>query len=264
VRGPRAPPIRYHFGVIPLVPSDRPGDDLEALGARVAERGAELEARLADADRITRELDMFAARYRQEVGTLHEQLDQLELDIAEAELGELSKHVAEGRPGASVPPQTDEAEPGAGSSGARFTSDSVRRLFRDVARAIHPDLARDEHTRDRRHALMIEANRAYALGDAEQLRRILDQWQRSPEAVQGSDPSAMRQRLERRLAQIDEHLAMCDRDVAALAASPLYALKAQVDQAASKGQDLVADMIRRLKRDIMAANNRLDAMRSTP
>jgi hypothetical protein len=204
---------------------------------------------------------MFAARYRQEVGTLHEQLDRLELDIAEAELGELSRHVAEGRPGGSVPPPADGALPG---PAARFTSDGVRALFRDVARAIHPDLARDDHTRDRRHALMIEANRAYALGDAAELRRILEQWQRSPEAVQGNDPAAMRERLERRLAQIDEHLGMCDRDLAALAASPLYELKAKVGQAADKGQDLVADMVRRLKRDIMAATNRLDAMRSTP
>ena len=253
--------VRYHGRVSTLVPPDRPADDLEALRARIAERGAVLEARMSDADRLTRELDMFAARYRQEVGTLHEELDRLELDIAEAELGELSKHVAEGRPGASVPPPRPGDDP---TPGARFTSDAVRRLFRDVARAIHPDLARDEGTRDRRHALMVEANRAYALGDAEQLRRILDRWQRSPEAVQGSDPAAMRERLQRRLAQIEEHLAMCDRDVASLAGSPLYELKSKVDEAAARGQDLVADMVRRLKRDIMAATNRLDAMRSTP
>ena len=56
-----------------------------------------LDARAADADRIERDLDMFAAPYQQQVGTLHEQLDELELDIAEAELGEMSKHVADGR-----------------------------------------------------------------------------------------------------------------------------------------------------------------------
>ena len=202
---------------------------------------------------------MFAAHYRQQVGTLHEQLDQLELDIAEAELGELSKRVAEGGAGASARrrrPRRPEPPP-------RFTSDAVRKLFRDVARAIHPDLARDEHTRDRRHALMIEANRAYALGDEEQLRRILESWERSPEAVQGSDPAAMRLRLERRLAQIEEHLEMYARDLAALQASPLYKLKTMVDEAAGRGRDLVGDMVARLKRDIMAATNRLDAMRST-
>jgi hypothetical protein len=111
---------------------------------------------------------------------------------------------------------------------------------------------------------MIAANRAYAQRDEVELRRILEAWERSPDAVQGSDPAAIRLRLERRLAQIDEDLALCDRDLTALQASRLYELKAMVDEAAAKGGDLVADMVRRLKRDIMAATNRLDAMRSTP
>ena len=100
--------------------------------------------------------------------------------------------------------------------------------------------------------------------DEEQLRRILDAWQRSPEAVQGSDPAATRLRLERRLAQIEDHIDTCGRDLAALQALWLYELKAMVDEAASGGRDLVAEMVRRLKRDIMAATNRLDAMRSSP
>ncbi len=245
-----------------LVRPEQPGDDLDHLRARVAELEAVLDTRATEADRINRELDMFAAHYRQQVGTLHDQLDQLELDIAEAELGELSKKVAdadaEGGAGSGATPSSSPSQPA-----PRFTSDAVRKLFRDVARAIHPDLARDEQMRDRRHALMVEANRAYALGDTEQLRRILDAWERSPEAVHGSDPAAMRLRLERRLAQIEEHLDLYARDLAALHASSLYELKTMVDESAARGRDLVADMVRRLKRDIMAATNRLDAMRST-
>jgi hypothetical protein len=247
--------------VTTLVRSDHPEDDLDRLRARVTELEAVLDARAADADRVERELDMFAAQYQKQVGTLHEQLDRLELDIAEAELGELSKQVADGRaaPGFTPPPSMAAPEPA-----PRFTSDAVRKLFRDVARIIHPDLAGDEHTRDRRHALMIQANRAYAMRDEEQLRRILESWERSPEAVQGSDPAAARLRLERRLAQIEEHLDTCGRDLADLQASRLYELKAMVDEAAASGRDLVAEMVRRLKRDIMAATNRLDAMRSSP
>jgi hypothetical protein len=37
-----------------------------------------------------------------------------------------------------------------------------------------------------------------------------------------------------------------------------------VDEASSRDKDLVGDMVRRLKRDIMAAQNRLDAMQSHP
>jgi hypothetical protein len=141
--------VRYDPRVTTLVRPEPPADDLDDLRARVAEREALLHERAADVDRISRELDTFAARYKQQVGTLHEQLDQLELDIAEAELGELSKKIAEGgdaRASASPPAVAPGPAP-------RFTSDAVRKLFRDVARAIHPDLAGDEQARDRRHAL---------------------------------------------------------------------------------------------------------------
>jgi hypothetical protein len=111
---------------------------------------------------------------------------------------------------------------------------------------------------------MIEANRAYALRDAEELERILEAWARSPEAVKGSDPAAMRLRLERRLAQITEQMEAHARDLDELRASPLFELKTMTDAAAARGRDLVGEMVTRLKRDIMAATNRLEAMRSTP
>ena len=111
---------------------------------------------------------------------------------------------------------------------------------------------------------MVEANRAYALGDEEQLRLILQAWERSPEAVPGSDPEATRLRLVRRIAQIEEQLEMLASDLAALKDSPLWKLKAMVDEAAAKGKDLVREMVARLKRDILVATNRLDAMRPPP
>jgi len=46
---------------------------------------------------VRAELNAFRIAYRQRVGLLHEQLEQLELEIAEAELGELSREVESGR-----------------------------------------------------------------------------------------------------------------------------------------------------------------------
>ena len=43
--------------------------------------------------------------------------------------------------------------------------------------------------------------------------------------------------------------------------SSLWKLKAMVDEEAAKGKDLIKDMVRRLKRDILVATNRLDALR---
>ena len=238
-----------------LVRSGRPDEhDLDALRARLIERETMLDERAGALARVKSDLGEFRLRYRRDVGVLHEELDELERAIAEAELGEISKRVAEGAADttAAAEPQEEPAP--------RFTSDAVRRLFRDVAKTIHPDLAQDESTRDRRHTLMAEANRAYALGDEDRLRWVLQAWERSPEAVQEGDPDATRLRLSRRIEQIDEELEACAGELAALKDSPLFQLKAMVDEAAARGKDLVADTVRRLKRDIMAARNRLDAM----
>ena len=239
-----------------LVRSTRNDDDRDGLRSKVAQLDVILGERRAEFDRVKSGLDAFEIDYRRRVGILHEQLDKLELEIAEAELGELSKHVKDGaeRPSESPAPARPAPLP-------RYTSDAARKLFRDVAKAIHPDLARDEAARDRRHTLMVEANRAYAQGDEEQLRLILEAWDRSPEAVQGSDPEAIRLRLVRRIAQIEDELETIAADLAALADSPLGKLKAMVDQAAATGKDLVRDMVGRLKRDILVATNRLDAIR---
>lgn len=225
------------------------------------ERIEKLESVLAERDvEVTRtraELDAFKARYRRQVGTLYEQLDALEHAIAEAELGELASQVDGAAKAPAEPPPISARQ----ARAPRFTSDAIRKLFRDVARAVHPDLARDEFARRRRQTLMAEANRAYADGDEEQLRLILESWARSPEAVPGSDPAAIRLRLVRRVAQLEERLAALQIELGELKASALWALKAKVDDAALKGRDLVAELLARLERDVLVATNRLAAMR---
>jgi hypothetical protein len=245
------------FHVTTLVRAQRDDDHLESLAARLVELDTLLDSRTAEVDAARSGLEAFRLRYRQEVGLLHEQLDALELAIAEAELGELARKIGDAPDAAPEPPRGSRPDPP-----PRFTSDAVRKLFRDVAKTIHPDLARDHAARQRRHALMVEANKAYARGDEAQLRWILAAWERSPEAVQGIDTEATRLRLVRRIAQIEEQLQLLDGDLAALTSTPLWELKAMVDQSAVRGKDIVQDMVRRLQRDIMAATNRLDAMRT--
>ena len=242
-----------------LVPTERPQDDIDTLQSRVTALQALLRERYSEVTQLKADLDAFRIRYRQDVGLLHEQLDELEAAIDEAESGVRAENP---RPRVEGDPPPAELPPV--ESAPKFTSDGVRRLFRDVAKAIHPDLAGDDHARDRRHLLMIEANRAYALGDKERLRSILEAWKNSPEAVSGSDAEAMRLRLLRRITQIEEQLEACASELADLKASSLWHLKAMVDEAAASGKDLVADMVRRLKRDILVARNRLDAITWRP
>jgi hypothetical protein len=234
-------------------------DGLEGLRSRAAGLEFTIAERSAEISRLKTELTAFEIAYRQAVGLLHEQLDDLERAIVEAEQGELAAQRA-------TTASAQDASPGRAGpeTPARYTSDVVRRLFRDVAKVIHPDLARDDQARDRRHTLMIEANHAYRIGDEERLRWILQAWENSPEAVRGDDPEATRLRLMRRVTQMEEQLEVFGSEIAALRDSPLGKLKAMVDEAAARGKDLVQEMTGRLKRDIMVARNRLEAIRSHP
>jgi hypothetical protein len=237
------------------VPSER-SETLEELRVRITGLEAALRERRDEAAAVKSELDAFRIKYRQDVGLLHEELDRLELELAEVELGIISERIAAKEHDDPDTPAGDRIE-----VAPKYTTDAIRKLFRDVAKAVHPDLAEDDDARDRRHSLMIEANRAYALGDEEQLRAILQAWERSPDAVKGTDPEAMRLRLLRRIDQIEEQLAALASDLATMKASSLWKLKTMVDDEAAKGQDLIKDMVRRLKKDILIATNRLDALR---
>lgn len=247
-----------------LARTDCHDDDLDDLHARVKHLETTVDDHRRDLAAFRRDLEAFRLRYRQEVGLLHDQLDALDAAIAELELGELSAKIEKLSKQVEADGATARADDGPSpvvDVPPRFTSDAVRKLFREVAKIIHPDLAHDGHGRDQRHALMIEANRAYRLGDEEQLRLILLAWERSPEAVRGNDPEAMRLRMLRRLSQLEEHLASLSQERAELLASPLGSLKVMVDEAAAKGKDLVAQMVTQLKRDILVATNRLEAMK---
>jgi hypothetical protein len=248
------------LNVTTLVRVGPPDDhDVDGLRSRAAELEASLAERGTEVARLQTELAAFKVEYRKQVGLLHEELDELERAIAEAELGARIARIKDDGAAVREPSSSSPSEPA-----PRYTSDAVRRLFRDVAKAIHPDLGHADVAQDWRHALMVEANRAYALGDEERLRWILQAWQRSPEAVQGDDSEAARLRLVRRIAQLEEQLELFTTELAELKDSAIWKMKAMVDESAARGKDLIKDMVGRLKRDVLAARNRLDAMQARP
>src|SRR5438045_3125415 len=86
-------PFDIIFGVTLVRSTHRHDDDVDALRARMARLDAGLRQRAGEIAREKSDLRAFEIRYRQEVGRLHEALDELERAIAEAELGEISKRV---------------------------------------------------------------------------------------------------------------------------------------------------------------------------
>ncbi|MFJ6408035.1 J domain-containing protein [Streptomyces hydrogenans] len=58
--------------------------------------------------------------------------------------------------------------------------EEVRRLYRELARKAHPDLAREDDERKRREEFITRVNAAYARGDETALRELADEWEAGP------------------------------------------------------------------------------------
>jgi len=229
--------------------------DLDAEQRELEQQEQLLDERERELFALKLELQQLQARYLADVGGLYRELTSLEATVTAAEV----------QAGLRPPPspydssQEDDDRDGSAESCTNPSSPSVdlKRIFRDVARAIHPDRALDEPARCRRHSLMAEANRAYAERDEDRLRLILSTWERSPDAVVGDGREADEQRVQRRLAEIGERLQAIDAETRDLHASAIWRLKSRVDEARAQGWDLFAEMRLQVKREIARARVRL-------
>ena len=216
----------------------------KALEAKVIQQETELDA-------LKVELQKLQARYLGEIGALYRELSELEANIADAEI----------RAGLREPVvENDADERGAGEEIPDFQcgnrsqpSSELKKMFRDVAKSIHPDLAVDGPARYRRHSLMAEANRAYAERDADRLRLVLHAWQNDPDAITGDESNAD----VRRIAWLEQQLAAIEAEFAELRRSAIYRLKTKLDRTRADGWDLFAEMKMQVKSEVGRARARL-------
>ena len=214
-------------------------------------------------------LHAFETSYRKALGARYARLDDLAERLEQtAELGDGD------RPGPDLAADSPaDRYPGQGLPGGQnwawgerepepeqrpVINDDAKRLFRLLARRIHPDLAGDPVEREWRTNLMVAANFAYEQGDVAALERLLEDWQRSPEAVTGSGAAAELERTLRRIAQVEASIAGIDEELAELEASAMGWLRRRVEKAAREGWDLLAHMVRELDRQITEAQLELD------
>jgi hypothetical protein len=216
------------------------------------------------------ELAAFETRYRRALGTRYAHLDELAERLDETEAADADPFdpdpdpddPAERYPGQGLPGEQNwawgEREPDKEPERRTVVSDEAKRLFRQLARLIHPDLAGDAAEREWRTNLMVAANDAYEQGDVAALERLLADWHASPEAVTGSGAAAELERTIRRIAQAEASMVQIDEELAELEASAMGWLRRRVEKAAREGWDLLAHMVRELDRQISEAQLELE------
>jgi hypothetical protein len=220
---------------------------------------SELESLIAEREwqltNLRAELQAFERKYLAEVGVRYAELDELKAALAQR-LAERNPEDARQREAArQARTRADETRATAGTdvSGAHkifSATPELKRLYRDVARRIHPDLTSDPADRAKRQQLMAEANRAYETGDEAALARVFAAYECSPETVQGDGAGADLIRTIRRISQIKDRIGNIEREAHQLLRSDLYRLGVRFEEESKRGRDLFAEMTGRVAEKI--------------
>ena len=231
----------------------RKREELALLQARLAERELFLT-------NLRAELSAFEGQYLRQVGTLYAELDEWNAKIAgrlaeEEGTDESRTAAARARRQAA---ESDSAVHGEAAKVQLFIpSAELRALYREVAKRVHPDLATDEADRQKREHLMAEANAAYQRGDADALRRILEE--NESRSVRGAGIAADLVRAIRQIRQVTNRLSQIELEIASLIDSDTAKLRAKADAARAEGRDLLTEMAEDVKRHIDVARRRFEA-----
>src|SRR5690242_20048953 len=227
-------------------------EDLEL--ARKRDEQSAIEAELAEcelrATNLRAELAAFERQYLHVVGVRYVELDEYKAQLAELIA---SRHPGDARAqeaARQARARAAETKSGAGEKSpdeprAFKASPEMKRVYREVAKRVHPDLSSDREDRAARQQLMARANEAYERGDQPALAKILTEYESSPEAVQGEGPGAELIRVIRRISQVRGRLAEIEAESQALLHSDLNQLRTRIDEAGQHGRDALQEIVAR-------------------
>ncbi|MDW8809687.1 hypothetical protein P1P68_34025 [Streptomyces scabiei] len=215
--------------------SGRPEERLERA-VRAAEQ-ALIEYEIA-VETFRVEVENFSRLHHQKLGPVYARLDELDARIAEAKAARTGdpedlRKAQEARARVMPMPGVEELFHGWMDSEGIFPeaaamltdqpvrspervrpSDEARRLYRELVRKAHPDLAQDDKERARRDEFIARVNAAYGRGDEVLLRELSEEWAAGPvpEERRPSRAEELYARLEW-LAQRKEMLTLVAREL---------------------------------------------------
>ena len=217
---------------------------------------AECEAQLAQ---TRARLKTFEGRYLRQIGILYAELDDLEARIAEREVDLYDSESARERARQSREraQETHDAAFGHAHEAVEFDPPpSLKALFRDVARRIHPDFARDPAEQQHFTLLMTRANQAYSRGDIETLERLLDDHREINASILGEGPAAELLRFTRQIEHARRDIAALTAEQEALLSSDIAHLFLDAEAAARDYRDLLSELAATLQQGIADAQYR--------
>jgi len=219
---------------------------------------AERESELAQFRAL---LAAFESRYFRQVGQLYAELDDLEARIAEREADLYDSDSARERAEEARARAHESHEAAFGEDRESEVIDpptGLKTLFRELAKRIHPDFARDEAEQKHFTLLMARANQAYARGDAEMLQQLLDDHREIHVVIAGEDRAAELDRITRQISHAHRDIAKLEAEQHTLLNGEIGQLYKDAEAAAREHRDLLTELATKVRQQVADAKYRFE------
>jgi hypothetical protein len=229
-------------------------EQLASVRTTLAERESELA-------QLRAQLKTFEGRYLRQVGILYAELDELEARIAEREVDLYDSDSARSRADEArrQAQETHDAAFGDAAEAEEFDPPpTLKTLFREVAKRIHPDFARDDAEQQHFTLLMARANQAYSRGDTETLQRMLDDHLEINASIAGEGAAAELLRITRQIQHAERDIANLEAERHSLLSSEIAQLHLDAEAATRDYRDLLTELASNLRVQIADAKYRLE------
>jgi chromosome segregation ATPase len=234
-------------------------------------------------EELKQALGRFQVEYNARVGRLYVELDKLELLIQEyrlrirlivderkARLQEIEDEVKQRfsarwqetrqtereTSGASEAYERQKAEPKLDEE----TAQELKRLYRELAKRFHPDLAETDEERRENSKLMAEINEAYARKDLDKLREIAEREGERLRSVPGETLAEKLARLTQESHRLGDVIQRLRGELEELKRSPTWEMMQKVEKGRESGQDILAELTENLEEQIRRKREELGGL----
>ncbi len=244
-------------------------DELELKRIELAKSSELLAEKELELTTLRNSVLHFEHRYLMEVGIKYVEFDEINAKIAE-------KIARKNPQDAAFQEESETARETANSTAKEFhsheipkeeefskdfkPSEEIKKLYRQIAMKIHPDRATGEKEKEYQTRLMAEVNDAYANGDIERLRQILQEWESSPESVIGEGIASDLVRMIRSISQIKGRLKTIEKEIKTIKETEMHKMMMQVQEAEENGRDLLTELADKIDSDIQLAKEKLEGL----
>ncbi len=232
-------------------------DDREFEQLSLDFAGLESKLALRELEYATRhaELLVFEARYFSIVGIRLAQVDRLFATLAERAAKACPQDLKASSAAAEANKRAQDAE-----DTLRFetdkptstyqTSDLLKKLYREAARMVHPDLGSDDQDRERRDHAMRALNEAYERSDATAMQRVVDEFKAGSISSPIMNLAQHLDAIRVKITNVKRRLLQISKDLQTMEDSELFQLFSKANVATGRGQDLLRLMANELDDEI--------------